>query len=64
MSSRKTVLGVFGSLFALVAIGLLIAGGVVIWATGTHRTSEGFFTSPTTEATPPVICGRSCGCAT
>ena len=50
MSSRKTVLGVFGSLFALVAIGLLIAGGVVIWATGTHRTSEGFFTSPTTEA--------------
>jgi hypothetical protein len=49
MSSRKTVLGVFGSLFALAAIGLLVAGGVVIWATGTHRTAEGFITSSTSD---------------
>ena len=41
MSSRKTVLGIFGSLFALAAIGLLVAGSVVIWTTGTHRTAEG-----------------------
>ena len=47
MSTRKTVLGVFGSLFALAAIGLLVAGGVVIWTTGTHRTAEGFITTST-----------------
>jgi hypothetical protein len=47
MSTRKTVLGVFGSLFALAAIGLLVAGSVVIWTTGTHRTAEGFITTST-----------------
>jgi len=49
MSTRKTVLGILGSLIALLAIGLLVAGGAVIWATGTHRTADGFITSSTTE---------------
>jgi hypothetical protein len=49
MSSRKTVLAVVGSLFALVALGLLIAGAVVISAPATHRTSEGFIVSAATD---------------
>jgi hypothetical protein len=49
MSTRKTVLGILGSLIALFAIGLLVAGGAVVWATGTHRAADGFITSSTTE---------------
>jgi hypothetical protein len=49
MSSRKTVLGVLGSLFAIAAIGLLIAGTVVIWTTGRHRNAEGFITTSTSD---------------
>jgi hypothetical protein len=50
MSSGKIVLGVFGALLAMFAIGLLVAGGALLWATGTQRTSDGFISSSTTEA--------------
>ena len=49
MSSRKTLLVVSGSLFALVAMGLLIAGGVLLGISGTQQDPDGFLTSPTFE---------------
>jgi len=48
MSSRKTLLVVSGSLVALVAVGLLIAGGV-LGISGTRSDSDGFLTSRTFE---------------
>lgn len=49
MSSRKTVLVVTGSLFAFVAMGLLIAGGVLIGISETRSDPDGYLTSPTFE---------------
>jgi hypothetical protein len=49
MSSRKTVLVVTGSLFALVAMGLLIAGGVLTGISETRSDPDGYWTSPTFE---------------
>jgi hypothetical protein len=50
MSSGKIVLGVFGALLAMFGIGLLVAGAALLWATGTQRTSDGFISSSTAEA--------------
>jgi len=49
MSSKKTGLGVLGSLLALLATGLLIGAGALLWFSGTHRTADGFYTTATVE---------------
>jgi hypothetical protein len=49
MNWRKTVLVVTGSLFALVAMGLLIAGGVLMGISETRSDPDGYLTSPTFE---------------
>jgi hypothetical protein len=49
MSAGKVIAAVMGAMLALVAIGLLAAGGGLLWAYGTQRTSEGFFVTPTTD---------------
>jgi len=47
MGAGKIVRVVFGALLALLAIGLLIAGGTLLWAYETQRDADGFFTTPT-----------------
>ena len=49
MSSRKTLLVVAGSLFALVAVGLLTAGAVLLGISETRSDPDGFLASPTHE---------------
>jgi Domain of unknown function (DUF4389) len=49
MSGGKVVLAVVGALLGLLAVGLLAAGGGLLWAYGTQRSDDGYFTSPTTE---------------
>jgi hypothetical protein len=41
------VTAVVGALVALLAAGLIAGGGGLLWAYGTQRTTDGFFTSPT-----------------
>jgi len=48
MSARKTILGVLGAVFALLGMGLLAAGGAVVWATATNRTPEGYISNQAT----------------
>ncbi|HSK15405.1 MAG TPA: DUF4389 domain-containing protein [Gaiellaceae bacterium] len=47
MSAGRVVLIVLGSLTALIAAGLLAAGGFLLWANETQRDDEGFFKTPT-----------------
>lgn len=46
MTAGKVVAAVFGSLFALIALGLLIGGGTLFWAQETLVDADGFFNSP------------------
>ena len=45
MSTGKIVLLVFGVLFLLVSVGLLLGGGALVWANSSLTDSEGFFTT-------------------
>ncbi len=47
MSAGRIVLLVFGAIFLLVAIVMLVGGGVLVWADQTLKDSEGFLTSDT-----------------
>jgi len=47
MNGGKLMFGVIGGLVALVAAGLLVGGGGLLWAHATQRNANGFFTSPT-----------------
>lgn len=49
MRAGKVALAVVGSIIALVAAGLVIGGAGLLWAYGTQRSDDGFFTSPSTE---------------
>ena len=51
MSPGKTVTAVLGGLVALLAAGLIAGGGGLLWAYGTQRTADGYFTSPTFNLT-------------
>jgi hypothetical protein len=51
MKPGKLALAVFGALVALIAAGLILGGGGLLWGYGTQRTDDGFFTSPSTELT-------------
>jgi len=46
MTAGKVIAAVFGSIFALVALGLLIGGGALMWAHVNLRDADGFFDSP------------------
>jgi hypothetical protein len=46
MSPGKIVMAVIGALLGLFAFGLIVAGGALLWAFGTQRSADGFFTSP------------------
>ncbi|MFC2095456.1 DUF4389 domain-containing protein [Candidatus Bipolaricaulota bacterium] len=46
MTAGKVVAAIFGSLFALIALGLLIGGGTLFWAQETLVDADGFFNSP------------------
>ena len=47
MRPGKIALAVVGALVALIAVGLIAGGGGLLWAYGTQRNADGFFTSPT-----------------
>lgn len=47
MSAGKVLMATFGTILALVAVGLLIGGGALLWAVETQRDADGFFSSPT-----------------
>jgi Domain of unknown function (DUF4389) len=47
VSAGRIVLLVFGAIFLLVAIVMLVGGGVLVWADQTLKDSEGFLTSDT-----------------
>ncbi|MFZ0626693.1 MAG: DUF4389 domain-containing protein, partial [Acidimicrobiia bacterium] len=49
MSAGKVVLAIFGAMLGLLAVGLLAAGAGLMWAYGTQRSADGYFTSATTE---------------
>ena len=42
MSAGKVLLLVFGAIFVLVAVGLLIGGGALLWAEYALKDDEGF----------------------
>ena len=46
MRPGKLALAVVGALVALIAVGLIAGGGGLLWAHGTQRNADGFFTSP------------------
>lgn len=46
MTAGKVVAAFFGSLFALIALGVLFAGGALFWAEETLQDADGFFNSP------------------
>jgi hypothetical protein len=46
MSTGRLLAVIFGSILALLAIGLLIAGGALVVIHGTQRDADGFYTSP------------------
>lgn len=46
-SAGRIVLVVLGSIVALLGAGLLIAGGILLWADQTRRDDDGFLTTPT-----------------
>lgn len=45
MSTGKIVLLVFGIIFLMVSVGLLLGGGALVWANSSLTDSEGFFTT-------------------
>lgn len=47
--SGKTVLGVVGVVLAIMAVGLVTATGWMMWAYGTQRSGDGYFTTPTAQ---------------
>jgi hypothetical protein len=49
MRTGKLVLAILGSLLALAAVGLIVGGGGLLWAYGTQRTADGYFTSPAVD---------------
>ena len=49
MRFGKLMLGLLGSVLALVAIALLVGGAALVWAMGTHQSSDGFLMSTTEE---------------
>jgi hypothetical protein len=51
---EKPLLLVLGSLLALVALVLLLAGGALLWAHGTQRDDNGYFTSGTERLATPT----------
>ena len=51
MRFGKLMLGLLGGVLALVAIALLVGGGALVWAMGTHQSSDGFLMSTTEEVT-------------
>jgi hypothetical protein len=53
-SREKPLLLVLGSLLALVALVLLLAGGALLWAHGTQRDDSGYFTSGTERLATPT----------
>jgi len=48
MKPGKIALAVVGALVALIAVGLIGGAGTLLWAYGTQRNADGFFTTPTT----------------
>ncbi|MFC2105501.1 DUF4389 domain-containing protein [Candidatus Bipolaricaulota bacterium] len=46
MTAGKVIAAVFGSILALIAVGVLIGGGVLFWAQETLQDDDGFFNSP------------------
>ena len=59
MSPGKVFMAVIGALAALVAVGLIAAGGGLMWAYGTQRTADGFFTSPSAHLSTDTYALRS-----
>lgn len=51
MSAGKAVLAAFGAILALVAAGLIFGGAGLLWAYGTQRSDDGYFTSSARELT-------------
>lgn len=51
MGAGKVLLIVFGALLALVAVGLLIGGGALMWIESALKDSEGFYTTRTVSLT-------------
>jgi hypothetical protein len=51
MKAGKIVAAIFAVIFSLVAIGLVVGGGALVWAFGTQRDADGFLTSPTYDLT-------------
>lgn len=51
MKVGRIFAGIGGALIALVAIGLLIGGGALMWAYGTQRDADGYITSQQFELT-------------
>lgn len=47
MSARRVLLLVFGVLILLIAAGLIVAGGALLWANSALTDSEGFYTTNT-----------------
>jgi Domain of unknown function (DUF4389) len=47
MSPGRVIMAVIGACLGLLAVGMLAAGGGLLWAYGTQRTADGFFTTPT-----------------
>ncbi len=54
MSPEKIVSLVIGTMTALIAVGLIAGGAGLLWAYGTERADDGYFTSPTAELTTEV----------
>jgi hypothetical protein len=49
MSPVKIVMAVIGAMLGLLAVGLIVAGAALLWAFGTQRNADGFFTSPNVD---------------
>jgi hypothetical protein len=49
VSAGKAVLAAFGAIIALVAAGLIFGGAGLLWAYGTQRSDDGYFTSSARE---------------
>jgi hypothetical protein len=47
MNAGKVIMAILGAILGLVAVALVTAGAVLLWAHGTQRTSDGFFEART-----------------
>ncbi|TFH11525.1 MAG: DUF4389 domain-containing protein [Candidatus Atribacteria bacterium] len=54
MTAGKVVAAVFGSVFAVIALGLMIGGGALLWADQELVDSEGYFNSPSYQLDAPA----------